>query len=399
MLLPCDISSTVFFGGFIELPPAPAGTLPRSARTVQKSNPMRISAPAILGLLLCAVCAPACASKRSQPVAKAAPPVAVAVVAEAAPGAAPDTEKRPRLGDAAVYVDGQSRGVLRRLELPEALKSHLVVRPGGENATRYYFAEYAKALGIDPLKVRGLHLYGGSRVSVVDQAEFRRIGDKLAFSFSQDDRGKPRARWPAIKLNVNTAIDMLSAVAFYVDKEPPRLNVEDGTLSMPDGSAVEGKVPYAPSEQGNGTRVYMDGALVGTVKRKKLTDDLIAPNAGAKDSDPASFSLVAYASTLGIDAKRVKAMDIISGDDVIARLDSAGARKVTFRVPSRNRGQANVEVPSAEPEGKARVARVSAVQFFVKSAPPQRTIAPIDEVPDATPSPAKSGGGGGSDDE
>jgi hypothetical protein len=290
--------------------------------------------------------------------------------------------------------------VLRRLELPDALKGHVVMRPGGEQATRYYFAEYAKALGIDPTKVRGLHLYGGSRVSVVDQAEFQRIGDRLAFSFSMDDRGKPRARWPAEKLNVNTAIDMLSAVAFYVDKEPPHLNAEEGTLIMPDGTPVEGKVPYAPAEQGNGTRVYMDGALVGTVKRKKLTDDLLANKPSDKESDePATFSLVAFASKLGIDTKRAKAVDILAGDDCIARLDANGAKKLTFQVPSRNRGQANLEVPAADPSGEAHVARVSAVQFFVKTTPPQRKVVAMNEAPDSSPNPGKGGGGSNSDDD
>lgn len=369
-----------------------------TARTVQQSVPMRIGTLAMLGLLLCAGCAPGCAPKRAQPAAKAAP-VASAVVPVAAVAPA-DNEKRPRLGEAAVYVDGQARGVLRRLELPDSLEGHLVMRPGNEQATRYYFAEYAKALGIDPLKVRALHLYGGSRVSIVEQAEFQRVGGEIAFSFSQDDRGKPRARWPAKKLNVNTLIDMLSAVAFYVDKDPPHLNIEEGTLVMPDGTPVEGKVPYAPAEQGNGTRVYMDGALVGTVKRKKLTDDLLAANPAAKDNDPASFSLAAYATKMGVDAKRAKAVDLISGDDVIARLDSAASGKVTFRVPNRNRGQANVDLPAAEPAGPARVARVSAVQFFVKSAPPQRKVVSIEDAPDATPNPAQgAGGGGGSDDE
>ena len=362
-----------------------------TAREVQNSTAMRIDALAMLGLLLCAG---GCRSKHAQPVAK---PATVATIEPVV--AAADTEKRPRLGEAAVYVDGQARGVIRRLELPDTLKAHLVTRPGGEQATRFYFAEYAKALGVDPLKVRALHLYGGSRVSLVDHAEFQRIGAEIAFSFSQDDRGKPRVRWPSKKLNVNTTIDMLSAVAFYVDKEPPHLLVEEGTLAMPDGSPVEGKVPYAPTEQGNGTRVYVDGALVGTVKRKKLTDDLVAP--GGKESDPASFSLLAYASKLNVDAKRAKAVDIISGDELIARLDSTSAAKVTFRVPSRNRGQANVEVPSQDPAASSRVARVSAVQFFVKSTPPPRKVIAIDDAPDATPGNGGNGGngGGGSDDE
>ena len=169
---------------------------------------MRIGALGLVGVLGLVSCA-AGSSKRTQPVAKAAPQAAAPQVVVPAAAQETDTEKRPRLGDAAVYVDGQSRGVLRRLELPNALKAHVVTLPGGLKATRYYFGEYAAALGIDPLRIRALHLYGGSRVSMVDHAAFQRIGSEIAFSFSQDDRGKPRARWPSKKLHINTAIDML----------------------------------------------------------------------------------------------------------------------------------------------------------------------------------------------
>ena len=166
---------------------------------------------------------------------------------------------------------------------------------------------------------------------------------------------------------------------------------------MPDGSAVAGKVPYAPEEQGNGTRVYVDGALVGTVKRKKLTSDLAVPG-DESDAGPTKFSLVAYTGKLGVDAKRAKAIDLVAGDDLVAHLAADGAKSVTFSVPSRNRGQALVDVPSSSGDGGSgsKPARISAIQIFVKTNPPVRDVVSIDDASEATPSAAV---GRGADDE
>jgi len=175
------------------------------------------------------------------------------------------------------------------------------------------------------------------------------------------------------------------------DKEPPTLKA--GELVMPDGSSASGKVPYAPEEQGNGTRVYVDGALVATVKRKKLTNDVAVPDEG---TGPTKFSLLAYASKLGIDAKRAKAIDLVAGDDVVAHLAPDSAKSVTFYVPSHNRGQALVDVPSASGSQPAQPARISAVQIFVKTTPPSRDVVSIDAASEASPSAAV---GRGADDE
>ena len=71
------------------------------------------------------------------------------------------------------------------------------------------------------------------------------------------------------------------------------------------------------------------------------------------------------------------------------------AKGVTFQVPSRNRGQALVDVPQGE--GVAtRAARVSAVQIFVKTTAPSRAVVPLDDASEAAPSAA---GGRGGDDE
>src|SRR5207253_10728985 len=142
--------------------------------------------------------------------------------------------------------------------------------------------------------------------------------------------------------------DMLSAVTVYVEKTPPHL--QDGELVMPDGSKIEAKVPYAPAEQGNGTRVYVDGALVGVVKRKKLTNDIALPAAG----DTTKFSLGQYVGKLGADPKAVKGIDLIAGDDVVAHVAPSAAKETAFHVPPRNQGQILVDVPTQGSDGNKR---------------------------------------------
>lgn len=343
-----------------------------------------------LGLALCA----GCGQKRSQPAARTAtPPLAPPAVDPAAEAAAADAEskeKRPRLGEAAVYIDGKPVGVLRRQELPGKLAPRIIKMGEGYESARYPLADYVTSLGVDAKKIKAAHLYGGSRMVVVDRAEFARIGAEIMFSFVQGDRGKPRVHFPPKKLNVNTTIDMLSGIAFYVEKEPPTL--QDGELVMPDGTKATGKVPYAPEEQGNGTRVYVDGQLVGTVKRKKLTNDVAV--AGSETDATTKFSLLGYAGKLNADAKRAKSIDLVAGDDVVAHLAPETAKDITFYVPSRNRGQALVELPKGDAAHQS--ARISAVQIYVKTTAPTRPVVPLDEASEATPS---ANAGRGTDDE
>ncbi len=379
----------------------------RSARAVQFSVTMKIVLASLAGVIAAGAIVVACAQKRTQPIAQtgALPKTAPVATLPPPPGANDEAdgqgekEKRPRFGESVVYVDGKPVGVIRASELPLALKGRSVEIGGGYTATRYGFVDYVRALGIDAKRIRALHLYGGSRVVAVDKTELARIGDRIMFSFVQGDRGKPRVHWPPVKLNVNSTIDMVSNVAVYVDKVPPTLDAK-GALVMPDGTLVEGKVPYAPEEQGNGTRVYVDGTLVGTVKRKKLTADMLVADAdqAAKTSpEPAKaedrYSLLAYATKLRPDAKQAKAVDLVAGDDVVAHLSAEELRSAKFDVPQRNRGQAVVDLPAANGSHRARV---SAVQIYVSSTPPERPVVSIDDAPEAA---LRAGQGGRSSDE
>jgi hypothetical protein len=342
----------------------------------------------------------ACGQKRTQPSPTTAAPVA-------APGPADDdvasaTEKRPRFGSSAVYVDGKAVGVLTSTEMPLQLKPRVIEHPDHSTTTHYGVLDYLRALKVDTSKIKALHLYGGKRVLIFGHEDLV-MAERVAFSFVGVNRGKTRLHLPKVKLPPgNYSIDMLTNVAVYLEKEPPRRD-ENRDLVMPDGTKVEGKVPYAPEEQGSGTRIYVDGALVGTVKRKKITNDiLVAPadtggddgkaNANAKllpsGASPDTldrFSLLGYATKFSAAAAQVKSADVVSGDDVIGHLTPAELRALTFNVPARNRGQAVVYLSQSNGKdlGSLRKARVSAIQIYVNSTPPERSLVAIDDAIEA----------------
>src|SRR5450432_3779134 len=138
-------------------------------------------------LLLCACLGlAACNSARSQPsaaasAASAVPPVAQARVAAANPP--PSTSDyvpaefkagAARWKDTGVYLDGKPIGFLTFGELPITLKPTWIKdkvsankRPGTSDPSwrwaesrSYKFTDYLRALGLDPAKVRELHVYG-----------------------------------------------------------------------------------------------------------------------------------------------------------------------------------------------------------------------------------------------
>jgi hypothetical protein len=334
-----------------------------------------------------------CAQKHPTPTAKSANPTQASSPVSPPPlaqGSQTQTteEKKPRFGEATVYVDGKTVGVLRFPELPAACKPKVVPVGGGYTQINYSINDYLTGVGVDTKKVKGLHLYGGKRAALLDEKEYKRIGARLEFSYLQRDRGKVRMEWPAEHLNTNTTIDMLTGVAVYVEKEPPHLQGYD--LVMPDGSRVGDKVPYADLEQGSGTRVYVDGALVATVKRKKLGSDIAVP---ANDIEN-HFSLEGYAKSVGVPAGQARAIDLVAGDDIVGRYSADTVHDVSFAVPRHNQGKMLVDLRG---DTTTKQAKVSAVQIYVKSAPPSRKIVDPSSAPEATPGGGNGGGGGGGD--
>lgn len=338
----------------------------------------------VLGAAILALVLGGCAQKRTTSSARSAAPVPVAAPAPTDEPAAEPQEKKQRVREAGVYVDGKQVGVLRIAELPPSLEMIKIKGAPGVEIHLWAFTSYAKAVGIDVAKVKSLQVHGGKRISVVDHDELAALGDSIRFGFSAGDRGKAKMTWPGAAKHAG--VDMISAVAFYVEKEPP--TYKDGELFYPDGTLVpHDKMPYEQPDANSGTRVYVDGVLAGAVKRKKLTNDLLV----SKESETSRFSLMGYVKSLGVDPKSAKAVDLLAGDDVIAHMN--GSNATSFRVPQRNQGKILVDLP----EGSAKV---SAVQIYVKTKPPARNVVKLDDAPQAAPGFGNgANAGGGSDDD
>ena len=295
-----------------------------------------------------------------------------------------------RIPESTVYVDGSPVAILRAMELPPGLQTHLIKNKWG--ADPYYLVtDYLASIKVDVKSVRAVHLYGGSRAVIVDGDDLRKNGHELGFAFTLGDRGKVSLNIPGA-LHVNTTIDLMTNLAIYVDKEPPTIH-RDGWgeyLALGDGKRIEG-IPYAEGEQLKGTRIYIDGMLVSTVKRRLLPNSALVGEVG----ESRAFSLVRYldsvdkgdgaAGGIARGEMSVKAVDMLSDDDLVERIEGgawdAEKNGVTFTLPAHSRGQVAI--------GFARLdnakARISSIQIFVKSSPPKRWLALRDVVALAAP--------------
>jgi hypothetical protein len=326
-------------------------------------------------ILAAAVAAFAC-SKREQPMQlrPIMPPIA-------APAEQPEQhgQGQGRNRETAVYVDGKPLGVMRVLELPASMQPMAVKAVDGLDIPRYYrLYDYVKALGVDVKKVSMVHLYGShDRVAMIAGDELEKFKDRLVFDFTMQTAGKVRCRWSTAGLRVGTHIDVIQTVTIYVDKPAPSYNDDDGTLEFVPGEPIEG-IPYGSDQLvPKGTRVYVDGRLVGWVKRRTLSDKLIAPGSEKKN---VRFALTAYLESLGVDWKSARAVDFVARDDLAVRVAGTKLDAGTdwyFTMPRRNSGQALGHFPGD------KQAKLSAIELFVKTAPPARTVDP-ESLDDAT---------------
>ena len=235
-----------------------------------------------------------------------------------------------RFRQASVYLDGVALAAVLYGELPPGLRStwHVKTTSEGEEmkVRRFLVAAYLQALGIDLARVQEVHFYGGrQRVGRLPGAELRAHAADLAFSFSRSTSGKPRMHWPA-EIGVSDKIDVINAIAVYVDKAAPTWNADRWQLEI-GGQPVEG-IPYSSGENGGGTRLYVDGRLARTLKPKSL---------GTPDGTPPRWALATQIATAGVALDRVQAVDLIAGDQLVRRLDAATAAAARFEVGDQGR--------------------------------------------------------------
>ena len=346
------------------------------------------TAMALAGAIACGGCSRGRATH--QTVSAVAPPVAAQAATPPVPPASTEQhgQGQGKRGDINVYVDGKPVAITRFGELPPGLKAYSrdwVL--GGKTAARFFrVSEYLTALGIDLAKVRAVQFHGSwGRVASVDGDELLKNKERLLFDFTGESYGKPRMRWSTVGLRVPTSIDIFQAITVYVDKTAPAYDPASQTMVL-NGEVVDGP-PYVTEEFPHGTRVYVDGKLVGAVKRRQLSKDAVVN--GDDPSPKYSFGL--YLGSLGVDPSKAKAIDIVSGDDLVFRAsarDFAKNDKLVFSMTNHAKGKVSAHLPGN------KSARVTSVQVFVKTAPPARQVEPesLDEDSIDNPQPAKNGG-------
>jgi hypothetical protein len=287
---------------------------------------------------------------------------------ERAPEPAPAPEQHGqrggRLGEVVAYVDGAPVAVVRWSELPASMTPIAIPALDGLTRARYFrLYDYVRALGVDVAKVRAVQLHGArGRVATVDGAELARFRDTLVFDFSQEVRGKPRARWSIRGLAEPTQIDQFTALAIYVDKPAPRFDPRVGALLL-EGVRVDG-VPYTNGDRPSGTRVYLDGKLVGWVKRKNLGEDLVLDRSTPGKT---AYDLPAFLARLGVDRRALKTIDVLEDDELAARLNEVPA---AFWLVERSQGKARIDLPSRA------ATTVTSLQLFARADPRARAVQP-----------------------
>lgn len=350
-------------------------------------------------LLAAVITTPACSKKQEEP-AKPAPVVAkpslpaASAAAKAIAGDGKLDPNDPKHGtrklmglDAPVYIDGVQSAVFRIGELPP-IKS----RTTESGAVLWSMAEYLAGIGVDVATMKAVHFYGnGDRIASLEGAELRKEKGRFEFGFTSGDSGAPIQRWDGTGLKNPFIIHEIRRVAVYVKKAPASIDKAKQCHTSADGDCTA-EIPYADGVVAKGTRIYVDGKMVGFVKRRQVTDAMMVGPAAADPADN-SYSFAKLLAGINVDVSAIKMLEVMAGDDVIARADGAKflARtdNTTFTLPSHNHGKIRIHVPAefqAQGNGvKDKDGLVSAVLVY-KSAPPPtlRELTPISEDTDTS---------------
>lgn len=330
--------------------------------------------------------AASCSERRSTAALQPAPTPIHLAPAATVPGPAQGEHGAGRKGgnfkESAVYLDGRAVGILRYSELPSSLKPFALPEIDDLDVPRYFrLTDYLQAIGVDIAKVREMQVYGShDRISIITGEELRTHREGLVFDFTQQVKGKPRARWAQTHaLPHHPMVDVIMNISIYVDKPAPTLAHGDMWL---DGKVVEDPIPYVGDGVPKGTRVYVDGHLEGWVRRKQLPNKLIAPGS---EEGHARFSTDAFFAYVGASTRGVKAIDFFEGDDMLSRVDgktwATSKGDYVFELPQRSHGQVKELFPGD------KSSRVTSIQLYVHTTPPARQ-----------PDPAALEQQGGSDD-
>jgi hypothetical protein len=346
----------------------------------------------VIGLL---VGIAACSKKTPEPTAIVTKVPSSAATAKAQAEVSPDGKldpNDPRHGtrklmglDAPVYVDGVQVAVMRAGEMPPIKAIEL---EGG--ARRYRMYDYLKGIGISPDAIKAVHFHGNAdRISSLEGSELRKEKDRFVFSYLSGDTGAPIQTWTVDHLKNPFVIHEIRRVTVYVKKPVPTIAPAHQCHVGADGDCSEA-IPYATGEIAKGTRVYLDGRMMGFVKRRQLGDALILSGTG----EDTRYSVAKLAAQMGVEPSAIQTVEFVAGDDVVARATGEKftvlASQTYFTLPKHNHGKVRVHVPAEfqapSADGQSGVTDrdglISSVLLYKDTVPPKRDLVTISEDTD-----------------
>ena len=331
---------------------------------------------ALTALSLCA-----CHRAKAQP---APAPAQVSVSpkssAESPPGTAHGTRKLKGI-DIPVYVDGMQVAVLRHGDTPA------MPNLGEPDAPAFRLYDYLKAVGVTPEQVKGVHLVSGfNTVGQLLGSELLGGKDRFVIRFASGETGVPEARWDTVGLKDTYMVHEIWKLSIFVKKDIPKVDKERQCYVAGDGTCGH-DVPYASGGPAKGTRIYLDGRMVGFVKRRLVGNELVVGNTSSGEVE---YSLAGFARTVGIDPESVRGVELVAGDDVVARASAADWSKhrenLAFTLPAHQHGKVRVRVPielqSKDSPATEKEALVSSVKLYRATALSERPLVAISEATD-----------------
>jgi hypothetical protein len=346
-----------------------------------------------LGVVLLASALFSCSKKTPEPaLAVVTAPTAERAEKIAAPtdgaGAGALDPKDPKHGtrklmglDTPVFVDGVQSAVLRAGELPTL---PAITLEGG--ARRFRVADYLAAIGVAPSSVRSIHFHGNSdRIASVEGSELQKDKDRFVFGFTSNTTGAPLQNWDTEGLKNEYVANEIRRVTVYVAKAPPRIHPQQ-RCHLDDKGACSDAIPYQNGETAKGTRIYVDGKMVGYVKRRLIGEALAM---GETKAGETKFSVAKLVEQMG-GAGAVSSVELLAGDDVIARATGEEWKQLSgatyFTLPRHNHGKVRVHVPAAlqaqDEPASDRDAMVSAVLVYRSTRPADRQLTAVSEQTD-----------------
>jgi hypothetical protein len=247
--------------------------------------------------------------------------------------------------DVPVLVDGEQVAVLRHGELPTALVAHDDAANGISEKRYFRFTEYFAAIGVDVSKIKAVHFQANhDRVASLEGSELRAQSARFVFDFLGGDEGMVKSAYDTTGLKNAFHSSEMYAVSVFVKKDAPKVDTSRSCY------VVEGKcnnaLAYVDGKVPTGTRIYADGKLVGMAKRRTLSDAIVM----GRDGDDYKYSVAKFVTALGADADHATAIDLLQGDDVVARFDASEWQKdsaaLSFRLPKHNHGKIRINVPA-----------------------------------------------------